>query len=541
MADNDTLDSTLLSGSPDTSAAPTTAPAPTPAPAAQPPAAAPAPDATTQRPPSKWEMILTGALRGLAGASGAKTFAQGLSGGAQASLAGAQQDKENAMAQQEHDLKIKFMTAQAASMAADAAIKDKQLHSMDQKDQDAHIANALDQLKAMQGLGLQPTLVVDNHTNGAITGMQQLTASHGAVPPLFTINLGDKIVGFDLNQLSQAPQALDQVNKIRALQGQQPFDPKTWAQAPQELKNAQTDAAFSFWNPLPSEQGLQVYKNYLNTAQAAPDSPDKQANVARLQAVVNGMQSSLDNANARSNKQAATKAGIEANARVQAENSPAAIAGAAAKAGAEQKARNQADLQAMNGNVDAFGSKIGITPEGTQLAPKEYNSRSDKFAKDYVAPLNVLQKTNMEFERINNNPNQTGAEKVTALLNAVGISGDPLKGKGFRISNDVINEHAQARNIWQGAVQKLNTIVGSGGPITSQQIKDYTEVAQGVVHDAYVTAAQEARRQGLPVNFLPKATSQGQKAPDSILKIYVDSAGGDVGSAEKALRQAGWQ
>lgn len=191
--------------------------------------------------------------------------------------------------------------------------------------------------------------------------------------------------------------------------------------------------------------------------------------------------------------------------------------------------------------VDSFGMPIGVTPEGQPLPQKEYTSRNDKFGKDYVQPLNVLQKTTMEFDRINNNPNQTGAEKVTALLNAVGISGDPLKGKGFRISNDIINEHAEARNIWESGVQKLNKIAGTGGPITSQQIKDYTNVAEGVVHDAYVTAAQEARRQGLPVNFLPKPISQNQKANDLTLRIYADSAGGNVEAAHKALTAAGWK
>lgn len=232
------------------------------------------------------------------------------------------------------------------------------------------------------------------------------------------------------------------------------------------------------------------------------------------------------------------------NAQTQ-ENKRLAIreAGENTRAAAKEKGEmDRAKLQYGDGSltVDAFGNKVGITPEGSRLPLKEFNGRADKFSKEYVQPLNVLQKTTMEFDRINSNPKQTGAEKVTALLNAVGISGDPLKGKGFRITNDIIKEHAGARNIWESGVQKLNTIAGTGGPITSKQIADYTAVAQGVVHDAYVTAAQEAKRQGLPVNFLPKATGQNQKASDLILKIYVDSAGGDLDAAEKALRAGGW-
>lgn len=216
-----------------------------------------------------------------------------------------------------------------------------------------------------------------------------------------------------------------------------------------------------------------------------------------------------------------------------------------------EQAKNQAEAgkttaetnlvnQELNAGNDPFGVPVGRTPEGQTLTPKDREARQKSFNKDYVQPLSVLQKTTMEFQRINSNPNQTGAEKVTALLNAVGISGDPLKGKGFRINNDIIGEHARARNVWEGAVQKLNTITGSGGPITSKQIADYTAVAQGVVHDAYVTAAQEARRQGLPVDFLPKATQASQPIDAMTAKIYLDAAGGNKDAARKAASAAGW-
>lgn len=193
------------------------------------------------------------------------------------------------------------------------------------------------------------------------------------------------------------------------------------------------------------------------------------------------------------------------------------------------------------GAVDPFGVKIGTTATGQVLSRKEIDGAQKTFAKDYIEPLSVLAKTNSEFQRIDSNPNQTGAEKVTALLNAVGISFDPLKGKGARINQATIEEHTQARNIWQSAIQKLNRIFGSGGPITSQQISDYRAVAEGVVHDAYVTAAQEARRQGLAVDFLPKPTGQNQLADSLTLRIYADAAGGDLQKAHRALMAAGWR
>ncbi len=197
--------------------------------------------------------------------------------------------------------------------------------------------------------------------------------------------------------------------------------------------------------------------------------------------------------------------------------------------------------QELAAGADPFGVPIGKMATGTTMNRKEIDAAQKTFNKAYVDPLNVLEKTTMEFQRINANPNQTGAERVTALLNAVGISGDPLKGKGFRINNDIIKEHASARNIWETGIQKLNTIAGTGGPITAKQISDYTNVAQGVVHDAYVTAAQEARRQGLPVDFLPRATQKNQQADALTVSIYRDVSGGNKEAGIKALIAAGYQ
>jgi hypothetical protein len=161
-----------------------------------------------------------------------------------------------------------------------------------------------------------------------------------------------------------------------------------------------------------------------------------------------------------------------------------------------------------------------------------------------VKPANRLEKSNEEFNRILADPNMTGAERVTALLGAVGISGNPLQGKGFRINQSTIDEHAKARNVYQDAIQKANRISGTGGPITDQQVKDYANIARGVVHDEYVTAAREAQRQGLPVDFLPKGTSDAQGNPQKIdannARIYLDIAGGNKDKARKAAQANGW-
>jgi hypothetical protein len=197
---------------------------------------------------------------------------------------------------------------------------------------------------------------------------------------------------------------------------------------------------------------------------------------------------------------------------------------------AEAKAAEaRANVGFGSGKVSIFGTPIG----GPGIDRKEYNKRYDTFSKDYVMPLNRLKKTDMEFNRILNSSKMTGAEKVTALLSAVGISGEPLQGKGFRINQAVISEHAGARNIWESAVQRANQLVGTGGPITEKQVRDYESIARGVVHDAYVAAGAESIRQGLNPDFLPKGNG---KMPDQeTARIYLDIAGGDRASAQKAM------
>jgi len=270
--------------------------------------------------------------------------------------------------------RIKFQDAQSANLAAEAAIHDKQLHNMDQEAQDAHNAASLEQFKGLQALGLTPTLVVGNNHGGAEAkaGLEQLTANQGAVPPMFTINLGHQIVGFDLNQLTQAPQGLDAVNKMRQVTnpGATPIDQKTWATMPKQMQVDQLNAALNFTNPTPNEQNLATYKNYVTTLQAQPDSPDKAAKVAQFQGIVDRMQKGLDSMNTRANAQNAAKEGAVEQAKVAADNSPTAIAGARAKAEAEAAGKNAADKAAFGNITDPFG--VGTFTAGNDVGTIAY-------------------------------------------------------------------------------------------------------------------------------------------------------------------------
>jgi hypothetical protein len=163
-----------------------------------------------------------------------------------------------------------------------------------------------------------------------------------------------------------------------------------------------------------------------------------------------------------------------------------------------------------------------------------------------VQPLDQLQKTNMEFTRIQNDPKMNPAEKVTGLLAAVGISFDPLKGKGARMTQSVIGEHAESRDIYQSAIQKLDQLVpGGGGPITEKQVRDYANIAQVVVHDAYVNASWRAQEQGVDsTKFLPRAMlgkdNQKPVVDPVTAKVYLDAAHGDTNKAHQALIKNGF-
>lgn len=188
------------------------------------------------------------------------------------------------------------------------------------------------------------------------------------------------------------------------------------------------------------------------------------------------------------------------------------------------------------------GEPITLQPGQT---PVEHVKEQKDFNKSYVDPLVALQKSQSEFHRIETDPKMTPAEKVTGLLSAVGISFDPLKGKGARVNQSVIGEHAEARDIYQGALAKLDKLrPGGGGPITEQQIHDYAAIARGVVSDAQIAAARESRRRGFNPDFLPKGQTGSDGRPQVVdadtAKTYLAAFDGDVQKAHNALVAQGF-
>ena len=195
-------------------------------------------------------------------------------------------------------------------------------------------------------------------------------------------------------------------------------------------------------------------------------------------------------------------------------------------------------------------AKPDVTGFSSPLTPKEYDKRYDAFTKSkQYTNLQTAQGSKQQFDDIINQMNKgnySGADSVVGLFDALGISVTPLQGKGMRINRDVINEHIDARGLDQAVYQKLLALK-SGDVITPKQLRDYAGIADGVLYHSFVNAADEAHRQGLPVDFLPQGGGQQLNPQDAL--IYTDvirhahpeySPAQVKAAVSDSLKQNGW-
>lgn len=194
------------------------------------------------------------------------------------------------------------------------------------------------------------------------------------------------------------------------------------------------------------------------------------------------------------------------------------------------------------GNLhDAFGEKVGAPG----MDKKEFVKRVDTYNKDYTKDLNQLDKAYNQLDGIIKNAEATGklpgADAVVGIFDAIGLSSEPLKGRGFRINGQVIGEHVEGtRNAWQGLGLKLARLTpkGTGQIVTLQQLKDYERIMQEARHDAYVGAGNVARNQGIGVQSIPR----GNNSPidPNTMDIFLTLSGGDANKAATVAKQYGW-
>lgn len=326
--------------------------------------------------------VLKAVAIGLAGAAAggaAKRPGEAAAAGLQTGIGLAQQAKQNERAQAESEAKVRFQNVQSAEATARAAMYDKQLHQMDTTFQDEHNSRTLQQMKDFQAMGISPTIVADNHGTGANAALEQLTQSHGGVPHMFILNLGDKLVGYDMKQLGSAAGMRDQVNAIAKIQGKgdEAYPANVWGSMQPETRNALLQQSLGFFNPMPTKENidnqLQQYKNYRQTYAQNP-SADK-GMLDKLDGTIKLLEGSRDTFI----KQGADEAGAKAKA-VQ----DATLPGEIRKVSAEAFARKAADRAADQKDVDFAASEL-IKPDNLTALSAIASMRGDERLRIYAA------------------------------------------------------------------------------------------------------------------------------------------------------------
>lgn len=330
-------------------------------------------------------------LAGSAAGMGEKHSGEAAAAGVRTGIGLVQQGKENARADQtlsnqtaetanrtaDTQSRIKFQSAQAAEAVARAAMYDKQLHQMDQEFQDRHNASTAGFMKEMQDMGLTPTIVTDNHGTGANAALQQLTDSHGGVPHMFVLNLGDKLVGYDLGQMAGNNAVREQVNKIAEIQGlgQDAYTSGRWGMIGKESREQLTAKTLSFFMPMPTKDNadslLQQYKNYQQTYAQNPNADP--ALKKKLDDTVSMLQGSRDTFIKQKGTEAASVAAAEMPVKV-------------ATAKGEEKAR--LDTQLESANTEGQGARL---VEG-DMDPSQMSKRSNI----YNATLDAADRYSMQ-------------------------------------------------------------------------------------------------------------------------------------------------
>ena len=192
---------------------------------------------------------------------------------------------------------------------------------------------------------------------------------------------------------------------------------------------------------------------------------------------------------------------------------------------------------------------LGFQPKLPVTGAQGYQKAQSAFKKN-ADDLSQTEQTYQQFNDILKDAaagkDLTGAQSIVGLFNAIGISAEPLKGKGFRINNLTVAEHAGARGIRQAIEQKVGRLK-TGEIITPQQLQDYAHIAEQVRENKYVSLVNQAHNAGLNADFA-MPTGNGQKADPSTARIFLRLVGWTDGkptdkqkqTAQAAMQKKGW-
>jgi hypothetical protein len=454
--------------------------------------------------------IAPDALVGAAAGSQQGTFVGGAGAGFTAS-------RNRVSDQQLQAAKIKFANAQAAQSVAHAAATQFELEHMPEELQMRHEAQSARTAELLQQAGL-PLLGVSDHTSdSAMATLNNLAADNpnGVVPHTINVTLpsSGKTLTFGTDKIVADP---TKFNQVRALAGYPPLSTEEFNTTKPEKRQQLLDNAIGMWTDAPDDKNVDSFIARVQNARnmydrATPNwRTDKAETLKRFDERIADLKDNQKFFDKRFQQRESVKQAIHDQAHETLRNSP---------------------------------SLLGDT---TDLDAKEYNMRARSF-KSNADQLRKLEESYDMFRdaaadaraALNGGPDITGAKSVTALFNAIGLSAAPLKGAGFRINNNTVEEHATARSLGEGVYQKLLRL-RAGDVITPQQILDYTSVAEGARRSSYRSTINEARGQGLKADFLlPRGN--GRSLDPNTQQIFMDAANGDAAKASSAAKQFGWR
>lgn len=446
----------------------------------QPPAPQQAPPAAPAQKPSVWRSVVEGALHGLAGSAGTKSFGAGLAGGAAGEFSNQQLQKENALRQQQQANENDQAKVNVAHTQAMIAQIQRATMNMPENYAQKVIEGRADQTEAMRRIGAMVPVGTEDTSPDHHVALQQVTALTQQNPG--KLYSAEPVKGSDGKIVFQAMQA--------------------------------SDAPLSEDIPLLDLNGKKV-------GMIPKGTPANKAAQFQLDTLRQGV-SDLGS-KAQSDR-------IKANA-------------AMVKAGAaKQTANAKANPAALEPDVFGFQPKLPVT------GAEGYQKTANAFKKN-IDDLSQTEQTYQQFQDIlkNSSGNKlTGAQSIVGLFNAIGISADPLKGKGFRINNLTVQEHANALGLTE-KIDRAMTKLQTGEAVTRNQLQDYARIAEQVRELKYVTLANQMHSVGQNADAAAP-TGNGQKIDPSTQRIFLKMAGWTNGkptdkqiqAAQSAASKKGW-
>lgn len=230
--------------------------------------------------PSVWKNIVMGAIYGLAGSGGAKSFGAGAGGGAANVLAQEQLQKENAARDKQQQSDIQFKSVQAAHMAAETTVLNRQLSTMDEDHQQEVFKNGLSAAKTLQSLGFTPEFSTndENDASGASAtqALKDSAAKNGGVPPYLSVPVGPhQWLHFNMQAAAQNGTAMKIINDTNQRFGKPTITsavpPKPGSPEEQAMIKTADDNWDLLHTPTSDPGKLQSMQNSLALVQGLPD------------------------------------------------------------------------------------------------------------------------------------------------------------------------------------------------------------------------------------------------------------------------------